>query len=127
MKTWINVPENSDFSIHNIPFGIASDEGKSFVASRLGDHVINLKAVAETGFFNGIIGDHSVFDQPVLNPFIALGKKITNAVRSRLLETLTEEQSPLRKADNVVIPVDRVQMHLPVAFLWRHQRKVSHL
>ena len=115
MKTWINVPENSDFSIHNIPFGIASVGGNPFVASRLGDHVINLNAVAETGFFKGIVVDNSVFDQPLLNPFIALGKKITNAVRLRLLETLTEEQSPIRKVDNVFIPVDRVKMHLPVA------------
>jgi fumarylacetoacetase len=97
MKTWINVPENSDFSIHNIPFGIASLGGNPFVASRLGDHVINLKSVAETGFFKGIVEDISVFDQPVLNPFIALGKKVTTQVRLRLLETLTEEQSPLRK------------------------------
>jgi len=115
MKTWISIPENSDFSIHNIPFGIASNGGKPFVASRLGDQVINLKAVADTGFFRGIVDDISVFDQPVLNPFIALGKSVTNQVRLRLLETLTEEQSPLKKEGNIVIPISQVQMHLPIA------------
>lgn len=115
MKTWISIPENSDFSIHNIPFGIASNGGKPFVASRLGDQVINLKAVADTGFFRGIVEDISVFDQPVLNPFIALGKSVTNQVRLRLLETLTEEQSPLKKEGNIVIPISQVQMHLPIA------------
>src|SRR5690349_24215913 len=105
MKTWLNVPDHSDFSIHNIPFGIASNGGNPFVASRLGDHVINLKLVAETGFFKGIVDDISVFDQAVLNPFIALGKNVTNQVRLRLLETLTEEHSPLRKENNIITPV----------------------
>ena len=74
MKTWLDIPVDSDFSIHNIPFGIASDGGKPFVASRIGDHVINLNEVAKSGFFSGMVDDLSVFDQPVLNPFIALGK-----------------------------------------------------
>jgi fumarylacetoacetase len=114
MKTWLDIPVDSDFSIHNIPFGIASDGGKPFVASRLGDHVINLNEVARTGFFKGMVDDLSVFDQPVLNPFIALGKSVTNKVRLKLLETLTDDQSPLRKSENIVIPADRVKMHLPV-------------
>jgi fumarylacetoacetase len=115
MKTWIDIPQDSDFSIHNIPFGIASNGGKPFVASRLGDHVINLNEVAKTGFFKGMVDDLSVFDQPVLNPFIALGKDVTTKVRLRLLETLTEDHSPLRKSENMLIKADRVKMHLPVA------------
>jgi len=115
MKTWLDIPIDSDFSIHNIPFGIASDGGKPFVASRIGDHVINLNEVAKTGFFNGMVDDLSVFDQPVLNPFIALGKSVTNKVRLKVLETLRDNQSPLRQAENIFIPADRVKMHLPVS------------
>ena len=114
MKTWLDIPVDSDFSIHNIPFGIASDGGKPFVASRIGDHVINLNEVAKSGFFSGMADDLSVFDQPVLNPFIALGKSVTTKVRLKLLETLRDNQSPLRPVENVFIPADRVKMHLPV-------------
>jgi len=115
MKTWIDIPIDSDFSIHNIPFGNASNGGKPFVASRIGDYVINLNEVAKSGFFQGLVGDLSVFDQPVLNPFISLGKYVTNKVRLKLLETLTDDQSPLRKLDTIMVPADQVKMLLPVA------------
>ncbi len=115
MKTWIDIPQDSDFSIHNIPFGIASHGGRPFVASRIGDDVINLKEIARTGFFSGLVDDVSVFDQPVLNPFIGLGKMITNQVRLRLLETLTDDHSPIRNSDKIFIAADEVTMHLPVS------------
>ena len=77
MKSWLDIPSDSDFSIHNIPFGICSTGGDPFVATRIGDQVIHLSEVARSGFFDGIIHDVSVFAQPVLNPFIALGKNKT--------------------------------------------------
>ena len=43
LKSWIPVPEHSDFPIQNIPFGIIKMEGKSpRVATRIGDSVIDL-------------------------------------------------------------------------------------
>ena len=77
MKSWIEVPENSDFSIYNIPFGIGSDDGEKYVCTRIGDQVVNLYNVAMTGFFKGTVDDIEVFNQPTLNAFIALGKEFT--------------------------------------------------
>ena len=54
MKSWINIPENSDFSIHNIPFGIALFEGNKIVVSRIGDTIIYLSALHRRGYFDGI-------------------------------------------------------------------------
>ena len=43
LRSWIPVPEHSDFPIQNIPFGIIKLEGKSpRVATRIGDSVIDL-------------------------------------------------------------------------------------
>ena len=43
LKTWIHVPENSDFPIQNIPFGIIKPNGKTpRPATRIGDTVIDL-------------------------------------------------------------------------------------
>ena len=84
MKSWIEIPENSDFSIYNIPFGIGSDSGDPYVCTRIGDQVINLYKLAQSGFFRGLVDNNEVFNQPVLNPFIALGKSVTGEVRSRL-------------------------------------------
>lgn len=114
-QSWIEIPDHSDFSVYNIPFGIGSGDEGPFVCTRIGDEVINLYALAQTGFFSGLINDIQVLKQPVLNPFIALGKKITNEARLRLQETLTNTQSPLCHLPDVFTPWQRVTMHVPVA------------
>ena len=49
----INIPENSDFSIHNIPFGIFSTADRSPRAGvAVGDHILDLTAVAELDVFD---------------------------------------------------------------------------
>ena len=44
METWIDIPKNSDFSIHNIPFGIFSTkDSKKSVGIAIGDMILDLK------------------------------------------------------------------------------------
>lgn len=44
LTTFLNVPENNDFTLHNIPFGVVSTEGHGkFPATIIGTTVINLK------------------------------------------------------------------------------------
>ena len=51
LKSWIEVPENSDFPIQNIPFGIATVAGDTArVVSRIGDKVIDLKVLYDFGY-----------------------------------------------------------------------------
>lgn len=114
MSSWITIPTNSDFSIHNIPFGIGSTGGNSFACTRIGDYVLNLSAVATTGFFDGIVDELNVFDQPTLNDFIRLGKSVTNEVRSALQRTFVDDNSPLRQLPSLLRPSKEVVMHLPV-------------
>ncbi len=115
MTSWIDIPLDSDFSIHNIPFGIGSIAGgRPFACMRIGNQVINLSALASTGFFNGLVEDLNVFDQPVLNDFIRLGKKVTNEVRLQLQKTLVDINSPLKQLPLIFSPVEEIIMHLPV-------------
>ncbi|MGB3079783.1 MAG: fumarylacetoacetase [Saprospiraceae bacterium] len=115
MNSWFPIPSNSDFSIHNIPFGIGTiADGRHFACTRIGDHVLNLSALASTGFFKGLVSDESVFDKPVLNDFIQLGKPVTNEVRQRIQNALSDDHSPLRQMPQLFIPLDNVVMHLPV-------------
>jgi len=76
--------------------------------------VLNLSALSSTGFFNGLIDEKNVFDQPTLNDFIKLGKPVTSEVRLRLQNTLTDLSSPIREMTSLFIPMDEVVMHLPV-------------
>jgi len=70
MKSWINIPENSDFSIYNIPFGVARIAEKKIIVSRIGDTIINLLALQQRGYFERIELQEQVFSSDVLNDFI---------------------------------------------------------
>lgn len=118
MKSWIEIPTNSDFTLENIPFGIGSAEGSPRAATRIGNKAIDLDALHKGGLFSGINLPENTFSKSVLNDFIELGKPVTNAVRSRIQELFAADNGELR--DNEALRVDairnadQVQMHLPV-------------
>jgi len=114
MKSWIEIADHSDFSIYNIPFGIGSDGGTPYVCTRIGDEVLNLYKLALTGFFRELVEDAEVFNKSRLNSFIALGKAVTNEVRLRIQETLTNPHSPLKNETDLFRFFRSVAMHLPV-------------
>jgi fumarylacetoacetase len=94
LKPWIEIKPGSDFSIHNIPFGIYSDKDvEHHVCSAIGDYVIDLFELESRDLLDM---NRKVFDQQYLNPFIALGKSATSKVRSRIIEILCDEKSELR-------------------------------
>ena len=94
LKTWIPVNDNSDFSIYNIPFGVYSDKDvKHHVCSAIGDYIIDLFELESKDVFDI---NRSVLDDQYLNSFIELGKPITNKVRNKLIELLSDENSILK-------------------------------
>ncbi len=115
MKSWININEDSDFSIHNIPFGIFSVNGSGErMGTAIGDKVLDLRAANVLGIFEGIDVPAEVFDNKYINDFMALGKSITNAVRERIQAELCDESSVLKDNPNTFYEQSRVTMHLPV-------------
>jgi fumarylacetoacetase len=120
LKSWVEVPANSDFPIQNLPFGIFSTNGKNTrVGVAIGDQVLDLSVLAEEGYFEQVeIEDLSVFYEETLNPFISFGKEVTNAVRERISELLDNNNGELRDSERVrkdaLIPMSQVQMHMPV-------------
>lgn len=113
MNTWLEIAENSDFSIYNLPFGIFSThKKKQQVGVRIGNYVIDLEQTRKLGLLNI---PQNICNQSSLNPFIGLGKKRTNTVRLQLQEWLTQENSPLKKHfDHIFHKIENVKMHLPV-------------
>ena len=54
-KSWLDVPENSDFPIQNIPFGVfLTKENIVTVGTRIGDYAIDLGALQQLSYFSGI-------------------------------------------------------------------------
>ncbi|RIV43042.1 fumarylacetoacetase [Flagellimonas pelagia] len=109
----INIPENSDFSIHNIPFGIFSAEDRSpRVGVAVGEHILDLAAVAELDVFEF---NTAVLEKDTLNDFISLGKEITNRVRKKIQYWLKDDHSPLAGKPELFVKQSEVQMHMPVS------------
>lgn len=119
MKSFVNYPENSDFSIYNIPFGVAVFE-KEYIAcaTRIGDVVIDLATLYDFGYFNDIDGlQDNVFEAYTLNEFIELGKPVTSAIREKI-QSLLLEGSTLARDEKTIeecfYELDEVKMLMPV-------------
>ncbi|MBM7418988.1 MULTISPECIES: fumarylacetoacetase [Chryseobacterium] len=119
MKSFVEYSSNSDFSIHNIPFGVTVFN-KEFIGccTRIGDQIIDLATLYDLGYFEDIEGlDDNIFEAYTLNEFIELGKPVTNAVRLKIQELLLEG-SILSKDEKTIeeafYDVDQVKMMMPV-------------
>ena len=113
IKTWLEVPENSDFPIQNIPFGIAKANNEIFVATRIGDTVINIYKLAQMGCFNNI--DVEYFNSDKLNDFMLLGKQATRDVRNEISDVFNvENEAKKAELQAVLVHVDDVEMLMPI-------------
>ena len=114
IKTWLEVSEKSDFPIQNIPFGIAKNNDEVFVASRIGDTVINLYKVARLGYFSV---EKEVFASCRLNDFMLLGKQATRGVRNEISDIFNvENETSKNNADlkEALLNINEVEMLLPM-------------
>ena len=115
MKSWLKVSSKSDFSIYNLPFGIFSTNKKNKrIGVAIGDYVIDLHACNSLELFKDLNIESHVFKNSFLNNFIELGKEITSKVREILQSELTNDNSLIKHNSNCIIPIDTVEMHLPV-------------
>ncbi len=119
-KSWIETPENSDFPIQNIPFGIAKvSEQPSFAATRIGDTIIDLNTLTRMGYFEPLLNaDNRVFETETLNDFIGLGKATTTAVRDKIADIFDVENMRAAGDDKLraeaLFSVENVEMLMPV-------------
>lgn len=108
----IDVPQDSDFSIHNLPFGIFSTTDRTTRAGvAIGKNIIDLVALSKLDVFDF---DTAVLEKETLNDFIALGKATTSKVRTDLQEMLQDSDSVLAQNPSVFVAQSEATMHLPV-------------
>ena len=124
--SWLPIPQDSPFSIANIPFGVISTPRSltPHLAIAIGDHALDLKIFTEGGGFSLLkeIGSHlSVFREETLNSFASLGQAVHRSVR-RYLQAVLSEACPypgaLRDAEKLraeaLIPLRECKTHLPM-------------
>ena len=119
LKSWVEVPANSDFPIQNLPFGIISIQGgKPRVASRIGDFAIDIKSLFVLGYLENLPFRVEDFDSDSLNQFMKLGKKGTRDLRNRLSKLFSTANSDLQKNEHhvsqVLVEMSQVENLIPV-------------
>jgi fumarylacetoacetase len=118
-KSWIKVPDNSDFPIQNIPFGVfITRDDVITIGTRIGDCAIDMGALQQLNYFEGIELTDDMFMQDTLNDFISDGKKTWRLVRNRLAELFDETNPILRDNEEhkeiIIFNVKDIEMQLPV-------------
>ena len=117
IKTWVPVPENSDFSIYNLPYGAYQfpDGTKSFGIA-IGDSIVDLNRLQQTHLLDKVGLPEDIFQHEYLNDFIALGKSTWSALRARIQALLTDGNEELKsRVDVVLLKQSEVTMRLPVS------------
>lgn len=107
--SWIEIPENSPFSVRNLPYGVFSrDDEAPRVGVAIGEHVVDLAPLAASEWLHFA----SVFEAPTLGPFMALGRQTWHAVRTWLTARLTDEQFR-DLVEPELVPASAVRMQMP--------------
>lgn len=119
LKTWVEVPENSDFPIQNLPFGIFKTQYLDAGAGvAIGNQILDLVYLNSNGFFEELYLPEGIFNQDTLNEFIALGKAKTRSVRERISKLLQHDNKELRDnkiaREMALVPMEEATMLLPV-------------
>lgn len=121
--SWLDMPQDHDFSMHNIPFGIfytGGNPANARAGTALGNHVIDLHALYKLGYLNDIENlKEAHFSNDKLNEFFSLGNRTCNLVRKKVQDLFGQENEALKKnsdhVEKVVFSAKETQMLLPIA------------
>lgn len=110
------IDKDSDFSIHNVPFGVFSlNDNIKRVGAAYGDYVLDLWIMSRLAYFDELEIQTDVFENEYLNDFINLGKENTNAVRISLQRFLSDSTHPLwTLSDEFIYKLSDVTLHMPI-------------
>lgn len=118
-KTWLHVEKNSDFPIQNIPFGVfLTKDNITTIGTRIGNYAIDLAALHQLGYFEGIPLTDDIFMQDALNDFISDGRTTWRLIRNRIADIFDKEYQKLKEnskhRDIVIFDISEIEMLLPV-------------
>lgn len=117
--SFVPVAEDSDFSIHNLPYGVFSTAAnpRPRIGVAIGDQILDLSIIKHL-FTGPVLSKHQdVFVQPTLNNFMGLGQAAWKEARAFLQNLLSAGQARLRDdaelRKRALVPQVLATMHLP--------------
>lgn len=119
-KSWLAIPENSDFPIQNLPFGIFSTSQKEPRACvAIGDDLADLAELHTLGYLSDLPFKSEDLNSPTLNALMKHGKAAVRNLRNHLAELFDAANQTLQgNKDHISAAFHKqseVKMHLPVA------------
>lgn len=122
LTSFIDIASDSDFSIHNLPYGIFSEtkdgagNNKRRAGVAIGEHVLDLAVLEAEGLLS--LDNGKYFDQPTLNAFIDSGRDNWTKARKTIQTLLSNTSDTLRDNTDLqkkaLFKQADVTMHLPV-------------
>lgn len=118
LTSFVEAANDSDFSIHNLPYGIFSEttDGKRRAGIAIGDKVLDLSVLEDTGLLKLSGGPY--FDKPTLNSFIESGRDNWTTARNTVQKLLSADNDTLRDNDGLrrkaLFNQADVTLHLPL-------------
>ena len=116
-RSWVEIPEGSDFPIQNLPFGVfqTATNPSPRVCTAIGDYVVDLSVMNYLTLFDELEIDNKVFKNRYLNDLMALGKEKTRALRNRLAEIFDANNTEAKEiAWHFLHPKEKCEMLLPI-------------
>ena len=118
LRSWVVYHADTEFPIQNLPLGVGkTDKTGTFVASRIGDKIINLAALHRLGLLDGLFLQIEDFETQFLNGLISKGKNTISSLRDRLSDILNEKidyQKASTLKDQFLLGLSEVEMILPI-------------
>lgn len=119
LKSWVHVPEGSDFPIQNLPFGIFRTESQlPHVCCAIGNQLIDLKALHVMGYLENLPFTLDDMVSESLNKCMRHGKHAMRDLRNRVSKLLRSDMPDLRDKEHHVRQVlfnqNEVQLLMPI-------------
>lgn len=120
LKSFIDIPENHDFPIQNLPYGCfkrknaPNEQGHLGVA--IGDYILDLNLLEKDGILKTI---KSLFQEKTLNQFMSCDRNIWIDVRQKISNLLRHDEAALRDHKDLhkkyLVKQEEAQLQLAVA------------
>lgn len=115
-RSWVHVPDESDFPIQNLPYGVFADSSGVRCGVAIGDSVFDLARAEGVGLFANTGLDRDAFRQESLNDFLGHSRGVWSSVRSHISDVLEAGNTAGKDfCDEHHLVVDHpVQMRMPI-------------
>ncbi|KAK1307482.1 hypothetical protein QJS10_CPA10g01908 [Acorus calamus] len=100
MKSFVEVPPESHFPLQNLPYGVfepVDGDGGPRIGVAIGEHVLDLSAIAVAGLFDGpILSGSDCFLQPSMNVLLGMGRPAWKEAHATIQKLLSVDEPTLR-------------------------------